>query len=292
MRYLLLASVLLGAATLGGCGGGVLDPHGPIASAERQIMFNSTGIMLAICIPTMLATLGVAWWFRASNTRARYQPEFEYSGRLELLVWSIPIMTVILVGGVAWVGSYDLDPPKPIASEVKPVRVQVVALDWKWLFIYPDEGVASVNHMTVPAATPISFEITSSGVMNSFFVPQLGSQIYAMSGMVTRLNLLANHAGSYRGISANYSGAGFSDMHFDVDAVSPEQFAEWVTTARNSGPLLDAQTYAELAKPSQAVAPFTYRAVTPGLFGSIVTAETSTDDPSLCIPSASLRAER
>jgi len=292
MRYLLLAIILLGAATLGGCSEGVLDPKGPIAAAERQIMFNSTGIMLAICIPTMLATLGVAWWFRASNTRARYVPEFAYSGRLELLVWSIPIMTVILVGGVAWVSSYDLDPPKPLASAVKPVRVQVVALDWKWLFIYPDEGVASVNHLTVPAATPISFEITSSGVMNSFFVPQLGGQIYAMSGMVTRLHLLADHAGTYRGISANYSGAGFSDMHFAVDAVSSEQFAGWVTAARNSGQLLDAQTYAELAKPSQAVAPFTYRAVAPGLFGSIVTAEMSADDPSLCISTASLRAER
>ena len=292
MRYVFLALALLGATILGGCSEGVLDPQGPIAAAERQIMFNATGIMLAICIPTMLATLGVAWWYRASNTRAEYLPEFEYSGRLELLIWSIPILTVILVGGVAWVGSYDLDPPKPIASTVKPIRVQVAALDWKWLFIYPDEGVASVNHLTVPAGTPISFEITSSGVMNSFFVPQLGSQIYAMAGMVTRLNLQADHPGTFRGISANYSGAGFSDMHFDVDAVPPEQFAEWVKTARNSGPVLDAQSYADLVKPSEAVAPFTFRAVAPGLFGSIATAGTSTDDPSLCVPSASLRAER
>src|SRR5262249_24596488 len=217
--------------------------------------------------PPLLAAPGLAGWYPAPNTRARSRPEFEYSGRLELLVWSIPIMTVILVGGVAWVGSYDLDPPKPIASTVKPVRVQVAALDWKWLFIYPDEGVASVNHLTVPAGTPISFEITSSGVMNSFFVPQLGSQIYAMAGMVTRLNLQADHPGTYRGISANYSGAGFSDMHFDVEAVSPAQYAGWVTAARTGGPVLDAQAYDELVKPSQAVAPFTYRAVAPGLFG-------------------------
>src|SRR6202040_385144 len=134
-------------ATLGGCTGGVLDPKGPIAAAERQILFNSLGIMLAIVIPTILATLGVAWWFRASNTRARYMPEFAFSGRLEILVWSIPIMTVILGGGVAWVGSYDLDPPKPIASTVKPLRVQVVSLDWKWLFIYHEEGIASVNQL-------------------------------------------------------------------------------------------------------------------------------------------------
>src|SRR5436305_3301391 len=140
MRYAVLAVLLIGAATLAGCTEGVLDPKGPIAAAERLILLNSLGIMLAIVIPTILATLGVAWWFRASNTRARYMPEFAYSGRLEIMVWSIPIMTVILVGGVAWVGSYDLDPPKPIASAARPVRVQVVALDWKWLFLYPDQG--------------------------------------------------------------------------------------------------------------------------------------------------------
>src|SRR5215831_4171825 len=278
MQYLILAIVLLGAATLGGCSEGVLDPKGPIAVAERQIMFNATGIMLAIVIPTMLATLGVAWWFRASNKRARYMPEFAYSGRLELLVWSIPIMTVILVGGVAWVSSYDLDPPKALASTVKPVRVQVVALDWKWLFIYPDEGVASVNHMTVPAATPISFEITSSGVMNSFFVPQLGGQIYAMKLFMTRLHLLADHAGTYRGISANYSGAGFSDMHFNVHAVPAEEFAQWVAATRTAGPVLDAQSYAALAKPSQAVAPFTYHAVTSDLFKGILSAAMQSGD--------------
>src|SRR5580704_13909285 len=174
MRRRVLAILLLGAATLGGCSEGVLDPKGPIASAERLILLNSTGIMLAIVIPTMLATLAVAFWFRSSNWRARYRPDFTYSGRLEMLVWSIPIMTVLLVGGVAWVGSHDLDPPKPIASAVKPVRVQVVSLDWKWLFIYPDQGIAAVNQLTVPEGTPISFELTSAGVMNSFFVPQLG----------------------------------------------------------------------------------------------------------------------
>src|SRR6266704_1658762 len=183
--------------------------------------------MLAIVIPTILATLGVAYWFRSSNKRARYMPDFTYSGRLEMLVWSIPIMTVLLVGGVAWVGSYDLDPPKAIASAVKPVRVQIVSLDWKWLFIYPSEGIASVNHLTVPVGTPISFELTSSGVMNSFFVPQLGSQIYTMSGMTTRLQLQADHPGTYRGLSAQFSGDGFADMRFTVDAVSAQQFEQW-----------------------------------------------------------------
>jgi cytochrome o ubiquinol oxidase subunit 2 len=292
MRYGPLAVALIGAAMLGGCSEGVLDPKGPIASAERQILFNSLGIMLAIVIPTILATLGVAYWFRASNPRARYLPDFTYSGRLEVLVWSIPIMTVLLVGGVAWVGSHDLDPPKAIASPIKPVRVQVVSLDWKWLFIYPDEGVASVNRLTVPAGTPISFELTSSGVMNSFFVPQLGGQIYTMAGMMTRLHLQADHAGTYRGMSANYSGAGFSDMVFNVDAVPAETFAQWVAATRTTGPTLDAQSYAALAKPSQATAPFTYRAVAPQLFNSILTSKMQSDD-ALCLAfPASQRAEK
>ena len=263
------ALLFIGAAALGGCSEGVLDPKGPVAAAERLIMLNSTGIMLAIVIPTILATLGVAFWFRSSNTRATYLPDFAYSGRLELLVWSIPIMTVILVGGVAWVGSYDLDPPKPIASTEKPIRVQVVALDWKWLFIYPEQEIATVNQLTVPVGTPIRFELTSSGVMNSFFVPQLGGQIYTMAGMVTRLYLQADHAGTYRGMSANYSGAGFSDMHFNVDAIPPEKFAQWVAATRTNGPALDAQSYAALVKPSQAVAPFTYRSVAPDLFNRV-----------------------
>ena len=281
MRYFPITVVLISAAMLGGCTEGVLDPQGPIAEAERQIMFNSTGIMLAIVIPTMLATLGIAYWFRASNKRARYLPEFAYSGRLEVLVWSVPIMTVILVGGVAWVGSYDLDPPKAIASAGKPVRVQVVALDWKWLFIYPDQGIAAVNQLTVPLGTPISFELTSSGVMNSFFVPQLGGQIYTMAGMVTRLNLRADHAGTYRGISSNYSGAGFSDMHFNVDVIPEERFAQWLSATRTAGPTLDSQSYSELAKPSQAIAPFTYRAVASGLFNTILSAESPHHSPSV-----------
>src|SRR5260370_39586427 len=154
MRYGLPAGVLIGAATLGGCPEGVLDPKGPIALAERQILLNSLGIMLAIVIPTILATLAVAFWFRSSNWRAAYLPDFEYSGRLELLVWSIPAMTVLLVGGVAWVGAHDLDPRKPISSTVKPITVQAISLDWKWLFIYPEQGIASVNHLTLPVRTP------------------------------------------------------------------------------------------------------------------------------------------
>src|SRR5262245_6615649 len=243
MKTLVAIVVLIGVALLTGCTEGVLDPQGPIAAAERQIMFNATGIMLAIVIPTILATLGVAYWFRSSNTRARYLPEFEYSGRLELLIWSIPIMTVILVGGVAWVGSFELDPRKPIASEAKPLQVQVVSLDWKWLFIYPDEGIATVNQLTVPAGTPLRFELTSSGVMNSFFVPQLGSQIYTMPGMVTQLYLKADHPGSFRGLSANFSGEGFSDMRFTVNDVGNEDFSRWVDSVSSAGAVLDEEAY-------------------------------------------------
>jgi cytochrome o ubiquinol oxidase subunit 2 len=284
-----LAVVLIAVAALAGCSQGVLDPKGPIAFAERQILFNSLGIMLAIVIPTILATFGVAFWFRSSNTRAQYLPNFNYSGRLEMLVWSIPAMTVLLVGGVAWVGSHDLDPRKPIASTEKPIRVQVVSLDWKWLFIYPDEGIASVNRLTIPVATPIGFELTSSGVMNSFFVPQLGSQIYTMAGMVTHVQLQADAPGTYPGLSAQFSGNGFADMHFSVDVVPAQQFADWVTAARSNGPVLDQQAYADLLKPSEAVAPFTFRAIAPGLFDRIVN---SPDDPFRLTHAASQRAEQ
>jgi cytochrome o ubiquinol oxidase subunit II len=290
MRYVVRAVALIGAITLGGCNEGVLAPHGPIAAAERQILFNSLGIMLAIVIPVILATLGVAFWFRASNRSARYRPDFVYSGRIEVLVWAIPLMTVLLVGGVAWVGAHDLDPRRPINTEVPPLRVQVASLDWKWLFIYPDQNIASVNRLVVPVGTPISLELTSAGVMNSFFVPQLGSQIYTMAGMTTHLQLQADNPGSYPGLSAQFSGDGFADMIFKADAVPDEKFSEWVATARATGPVLDAQAYADLAKPSKAVTPFTYKAVTSDLFNSIVTPEMSMNDPIRRVCLASSRA--
>jgi cytochrome o ubiquinol oxidase subunit II len=292
MRYAVLAIVLTGAAMLGGCSEGVLDPKGPVAAAERLILFNSLGIMLAIVIPTILATLGVAWWFRSSNMHARYLPNFEYSGRLEILVWSVPAMTVLLVGGVAWVGSHDLDPRKPIASAAKPLSVQVVSLDWKWLFIYPDQGIATVNQLTIPVGTPVSFELTSTGVMNSFFVPQLSGQIYTMAGMMTRLHVQADHPGTYPGLSAQFSGEGFADMHFNVDALPAESFAQWVDATRITGPVLDAPAYADLANPSQAVVPFTYRSVAPNLFNGILTAGMDPGGRSQLTHPASHRAEK
>jgi cytochrome o ubiquinol oxidase subunit II len=261
---------LIAAATLGGCSEGVLGPKGPIAHAEKMILFDSLGIMLAIVIPTIVATLGVAYWFRSSNTRAPHLPDFEYSGRLEMIVWSIPAMTVLLVGGIGWISAHDLDPRKPIASAAKPLNIQVVSLDWKWLFIYPEQGVASVNRLVIPAATPISFDLTSSGVMNSFFVPQLGSQIYTMARMVTHLQLMADAPGTYPGFSAQFSGSGFADMQFAVEAVPAVQFAQWLTATRGAGPSLDAQSYAELVRPTQSVVSFTYGAVAPDLFRTIV----------------------
>ncbi|MGR4893100.1 ubiquinol oxidase subunit II [Sphingopyxis sp. LARHCG72] len=261
---------LLLAFSLGGCAGGVLDPKGPIGSAQKSILLNSLGIMLAIVIPTIIATLATAWWFRESNTRAVYRPDFTYSGRIELIVWSIPMIIILLLGGIAWVGAHDLDPAKPIASPVAPVRVEVVSLDWKWLFIYPDQGVASVNRLVVPAGTPISFSLTSSGVMNSFFVPQLGTQIYTMAGMVTRLNLQADEPGTYRGMSSQFSGDGFADMHFEVVALPEGEFGAWAAATRAKGGVLTPASYAALRRPSKDVPPSSYGSVSPNLFDAVV----------------------
>ena len=174
---------------------GVLDPQGPIASAELLLLLNSTAIMLVVVVPVILATLGFAWWYRASNARAGRSLDESYEGRTEFVVWSIPALIVILLGGVIWIGSHQLDPHAPIPAKADPLRVDVVALDWKWLFIYPDQRIAAVNQLVIPVGTPIDFRLTSATVMNSFFIPQLGSQIYTMGGMTTHLNLLADQPG-------------------------------------------------------------------------------------------------
>jgi cytochrome o ubiquinol oxidase subunit 2 len=262
--------VLLAPIALTGCQPAVLDPQGPIGAAEKTILIDSLAIMLAIVVPTIVATLACAWWYRSSNTRARYLPEWAYSGQLEFIVWAIPLLTIMLLGGVAWVGSHDLDPAKPLASNDEPLNVQVVSLDWKWLFIYPDQQVASVNHLVIPAGVPVHFDLTSASVMNAFFIPQLGSMIYTMNGMQTQLNLHADAPGSFAGLSSQYSGDGFSDMHFSVEAVPPDRFAAWVDATRNSGTTLTAQSYADLARQSTNVGPFTFRDVEPDLFQKIV----------------------
>jgi cytochrome o ubiquinol oxidase subunit II len=249
---------------------GVLDPQGPIASAERLLLINSTAIMLVVVVPVIVATLAFAWWYRASNPRAVRSLDLSYEGRMEFVIWSIPALIVILLGGVTWIGSHQLDPRAPIASQTKPLRVDVVALDWKWLFIYPDLGIAAVNELVVPTGTPVSFRLTSATVMNSFFVPQLGSQIYTMAGMTTHLNLLADRPGEYPGISANFSGDGFSDMRFTVNALVAGDFDAWLTRVRSAPSVLDAAGYTALAKPSKGVPPSTYRSVAPNLFQHII----------------------
>jgi cytochrome o ubiquinol oxidase subunit 2 len=256
---------------------GVLDPKGPIASAERLLLINSTAIMLVVVVPVIIATLAFAWWYRSSNPRAVRRSELAYEGRIEFVTWSIPALTVVLLGGVIWIGSHQLDPRAPIPAKASPLRVDVVALDWKWLFIYPDQGIAAVNQLTIPVDTPITFRLTSATVMNSFFVPQLGSQIYTMGGMTTHLNLLASEPGEYPGFSANFSGQGFPQMRFHVKAVPSGEFDAWVAQVRGTGSALDEAGFSALAKPGTA-APTTYHSVAPKLFERIVE-QTATGPP-------------
>jgi cytochrome o ubiquinol oxidase subunit 2 len=265
-----MAAALLVPLAVSGCSGGVLDPQGPIGGANAKILLNALGIMLVIVVPTIVAILFFAWWFRASNTRARYRPDFVYSGGIEIVVWGIPTLTIMFLGGLIWIGSHELDPFRPIASPDKPVEVQVVSLDWKWLFIYPNEGVASVNELVVPAGPPVHFSLTSASVMNMFFVPQLGSMIATMPGMVTQLHLAADKPGEFYGQSAQYSGGGFSDMNFTVRAVPQDAFTQWVATARQSGSALDRTSYLALCQQSSNVRPFTYRSVEANLFDAVV----------------------
>jgi cytochrome o ubiquinol oxidase subunit II len=269
-RLVLRLAPLAAALLLSGCDWAVLDPKGPIGDANKTILIDSVAIMLAIVVPTIVVTLGVAWWYRSSNTRARYLPDFEYSGQLELIVWAIPVLTVMLLGGVAWVGSHDLDPAKPLVSKEEPLNVQVVSLDWKWLFIYPDQHVASVNQLVIPAGTPIRFSLTSGSVMTAFFVPRLGSMIYTMNRMMTQLNLAADEPGTFRGLAAQLSGDGFADMHFEVVAKSPDDFYAWLGKARANGPELTPERYIELSKQSLVPAPFTFRTVADGLFEKVL----------------------
>jgi cytochrome o ubiquinol oxidase subunit 2 len=270
MRHAAHAVILISAALLLASCQGVLDPQGPIASAERLLLINSTAIMLVVVIPVIVATLAFAWWYRASNTYATRSLDESYEGRVEFVTWSIPVLTVILLGGVIWIGSHQLDPRAPIPGKSDPLRVDVVALDWKWLFIYPDHGVATVNQLVLPVGTPVEFRLTSATVMNSFFVPQLGSQIYAMGGMITHLHLLADNPGEFPGFSAMFSGDGFSDMRFVVKSVSASNFNAWLAQARGTGSGLDDASYAKLAKPSKAVPPTTYHSVDPKLFERIL----------------------
>lgn len=262
-------SMLSAAMLTASCHEGVLDPQGPVGKAERVILYDSTVIMLAVIVPVIVLTLIFAWWFRAKNGRASYRPDWEYSGRIEMIIWSIPALVILFLGGIAWTGSHDLDPPRPLAESTAPLDIEVVSLDWRWLFIYPHEGIASLNRLVVPAGVPLRFRLTSTTVMNSFFVPQLGSQIYAMPNMVTRLNLKADQPGTYEGLSAQFSGDGFSDMRFDLVSTGAEEFKAWVDSTKTQGGVLDATTLDELVKPAKAGQAQTYAQVSEGLFDRI-----------------------
>lgn len=257
--------------SLASCSGGVLDPLGPVGADDATILIDATVIMLAIIIPTILMAFWMLWRYRASNPKGEYLPYWSYSGRIEAVVWSIPILTIMFIGGVIWIGSAKLDPFKPLPSTKPPLEVQVVSLDWKWLFIYPREGIATVNQLVMPAGTPVHFSITSASVFNAFFVPRLGSMIYAMPGMVSQLHLQADRPATMFGQSSHFSGDGFSDMQFQVRSVPDAEFAAWVQSAKKSSQALDRAAYTQLARQSQNVKPYSYASVDPGLFHAVAT---------------------
>jgi cytochrome o ubiquinol oxidase subunit 2 len=243
---LAIAAGLMSMSALSGCDLAVLNPKGPIAAQDGQILVDSVAIMLAIVVPTIAAIAVFAWWYRADNPRARYRPDFSHSGQLELVVWSIPALTVMLLAGVIWIGAHDLDPAMPVKGSHRPINIQAVSLDWKWLFLYPDEGVASVNELVAPVGAPLHIQITSASVMSAFFIPQWGSMIYAMNGMTTQLNLRADSAGEFLGVTSNLTGDGFSEMNFKARAVSYDDFEKWTKSA--TGPVFDDAAYQELSK--------------------------------------------
>ncbi|WP_244610447.1 ubiquinol oxidase subunit II [Microvirga pakistanensis] len=281
-RSLLRTLALLAAAgLLAGCGMTVMDPSGDIAVQQRNLIIASTALMLLVILPVIALTFIFAWRYRASNTDAdaTYDPDFHHSTQLEVVIWTVPLLIIIALGAMTWVSTHTLDPyrplsriapNKPVPADVKPLTVEVVALDWKWLFIYPEHGVASVNEMAAPANVPITFRITSSSVWNTFYVPALAGMIYAMPGMETKLHAVMNQEGDFTGISGQYSGSGFSRMNFGFRSLSPQGFDEWVAKAKASGAPLDRQAYLALEKPSEAEPVRYFTSVENGLFGAIV----------------------
>ncbi|MGO4714826.1 ubiquinol oxidase subunit II [Bradyrhizobium sp. 2TAF24] len=276
-RFRLLALLPL-AALLSGCDAVVLNPSGDIALQQRDLVVISTVLMLLIIIPVMSLIVLFAWRYRASNTAARYEPDWAHSTQLELVIWSAPLLIIICLGAITWMGTHLLDPfrplgrvaeNRPIATEATPLEVEVVALDWKWLFIYPEQGIATVNELAAPVDRPISFRITASSVMNSFYVPALAGQVYAMPGMETKLQAVINKAGTYGGFSANYSGAGFSGMRFAFHGLSNGDFDKWIARAKADAGKLDRPTYLALERPSENVPVRRYGTVEAGLFKAI-----------------------
>jgi cytochrome o ubiquinol oxidase subunit 2 len=248
----------------------VLDPHGPIAAAERNLLFDAFGVMLIVVIPVFVMALGFAWRYRASNTQARYAPDWSYSRAVEAAIWLVPAAIVVVLGVLVWNATHRLDPYRSIDATVRPLEVEVVALDWKWLFIYPEQRIAVVNELVIPSGRPVSLKITSDTVMNAFSIPALAGQIYAMAGMQTELNLIADAPGRFVGRNTQYSGRGFSEQQFEAIATSQADFDAWLAKARQSSATLDAEAYRKLARPGVANRVTLYSAVEADLFDTIL----------------------
>jgi cytochrome o ubiquinol oxidase subunit 2 len=275
-KRLTLLAILPLFAVLAGCDAVVLNPSGHIAAQQRDLLVTSTWLMLLIIVPVMALTVFFAWRYRHTDrprrTEPRYEPDWHHSMRLELVIWSAPLLIVICLGALTWLGTHLLDPYRPLASENADVlEVDVVALDWKWLFIYPQYGIATVNELAVPVNRPISMRITASSVMNALYIPELAGQIYAMPGMETRLHAVLNKPGTSAGFSSNYSGAGFSGMRMTLRGLEPADFDRWVVAARSANQTLTHDTYLALEKPSEKEPIRHYGAVDAQLYAAIVT---------------------
>ncbi len=267
-----MLSIFASTVLLSGCNSAVLDPKGAIGLEQRTLIETAIGLMLIVVIPVIIMAFAFAWKYRASNTNAKYSPNWSHSNKVEAVVWTIPIIIIAILAAITWKTTHELDPFKPIVSNEKPMTVEVVSLNWKWLFIYPEQGIATVNELVIPKDVPIQFKITSDTVMNSFFIPQLGSQIYAMAGMQTQLHLIANEAGTYKGISANYSGSGFSGMKFNAIATPTRaDFDAWVAKVKQApNQLATPDDFKKLAADSTDNPVEYFSTVQPDLFKEII----------------------
>lgn len=236
---------------LSGCKTALMDPKGAVGLQEKSLILTAMWLMLIVVIPVIVLTVVFAWKYRASNEKAKFRPDWAHSNKVEAVVWGIPCLIIVVLGVITWKTSHTLDPYRPLEAKAKPITIEAVSLDWKWLFIYPDQHIATVNQVVFPANVPVNFKITSGTVMDAFFIPQLGTQIYSMAGMQTRVSLIANEPGTYDGMSANFSGDGFAHMNFKAIAGSQAQFEDWVSKVKSSPEALDATRYEQLAKPSE-----------------------------------------
>ena len=248
----------------------ILNPKGEVADKQRNLIVLTSLMSILIVVPVFIMTFYFAWKYREDNKKAKYEPDWDHSAIAETVWWTVPLILILILAGITWQSSHELDPFKPLDSAKQQMTIQVVALDWKWLFIYPDQQIASLNYVQFPEQTPVRFEITSDAPMNSFWIPQLGGQIYAMSGMSTHLNLMADGPGTYRGSSANLSGRGFAGMRFEAESTSQAEFASWVAKARQSSSQLTQSEYDVLALPSENNAPAVFSYVDPRLYDTIV----------------------